>query len=55
MKKQPKSKQMDRDTHIYMDTQMWGQLEAIAVEEDRSITATVRVLIKEAMAARGAK
>ena len=41
-----------RDTHLYLDDDAWVQLEAMADAEDRSITATIRVLIKEAMRAR---
>jgi len=41
-----------RDTHLYLDDEMWAQLQGIANTEDRSITATVRVLIKEALRAR---
>ena len=49
------AQKMDRDTHIYMDGKTWDQLQAIATQEDRSVTATVRVLLREAMIARGAK
>jgi hypothetical protein len=38
-----------RDTHLYLDDEMWAQLQGIATAEDRSVTATVRVLIKEAL------
>lgn len=41
-----------RDTHIYMDEKMWTQIESTAQKEDRSVTATIRVLIKEALEAR---
>ena len=53
MKKPKKLAERTYETHIYMDAQMWKQLEALAVADDRSITATVRVLLKEAMNARG--
>lgn len=44
-----------RDTHIYLDDKFWAQLDRIAKAEDRSVTATIRVLIKEALAARAGK
>lgn len=42
-----------RDTHVYMDEKTWNQLESIAIAEDRSVTSTIRVLLKEAMESRG--
>ena len=41
-----------RDMHLYLDDDTWAQVEAMANAEDRSITATIRVLLKEAMRAR---
>jgi hypothetical protein len=41
-----------RDTHLYFDEELRFQIEEIARDEDRSVTAAIRVLIKEALAAR---
>jgi hypothetical protein len=40
------------DAHIYLDPELWAQLERMATKETRSITAMIRVLIKEGVAAR---
>ena len=45
---------MAKDTHIYMDTKLWEQIERVSKAEDRSVTATIRVLIKEALHQRNA-
>ena len=52
-KKQPVKTKYD--THIYLDAELWRRVESLAVETDRSVTATLRVLIKEALSQRVAK
>ena len=44
-----------RDVHVYFNEALWKRLEKLAASEDRSMTATVRVLIQEALAARNGK
>jgi hypothetical protein len=44
-----------RDTHLVLDLKLWSQVEKMAKDEDRSVTATIRVLIKEALSARNGR
>lgn len=41
-----------KDAHIKLDPALWAEVEATARAEDRSATATIRVLVREALAAR---
>ena len=53
----PKKKQVDNSTetitaHVPFDKETWAPLVLLAGAEDRSIVATVRRLVREALAAR---
>jgi hypothetical protein len=38
-----------KQTHIYLDAEMWSELERMARAENRSVTGQIRALIKEAI------
>lgn len=53
-KQQRQQHKPDRDTHLYLPEDLWQQMMAAAEKEDRSVTAMIRVLVKEALQARSA-
>jgi len=40
------------DAHVVLDKDLWSKLEQISKAEERSVTATIRLLVREALAAR---
>lgn len=43
-----------RDVHVFLDETLWSQVQAIAKGDERSVTSAIRMLVKEALAARSA-
>lgn len=49
IKEKPKQVRNGRDTHLYLDDEMWEELAAMSARGDRSVTGTIRMLIKIAL------
>ena len=41
-----------RDAHVYFDAETMTEIERLAAAEDRTVLATIRVLVREALASR---